>query len=46
MSGGVCELDEITRKSALGVSVVLASLSELEIFGAVSKTGPNTYGIN
>lgn len=46
MSEGVCELDEITRKSALGVSVVLASLSELEIFGAVSKTGPNTYGIN
>lgn len=46
MSGGAVELDEITRKSALGVSVVLASLSELEIFGAVSKTGPNTYGIN
>ncbi len=46
MSEGVCELDEITRKSALGVGIVLASLSELEIFGAVSKTGPNTYGIN
>lgn len=46
MSEGICELDEITRKSELGIQLVLASVSELEIFGAVSKTGPNTYEIN
>lgn len=45
MSEGVCELDEITRKSGVGISTVLAALSELEIFGAVSKSGPNTYEI-
>lgn len=45
MSEGVCELDEITRKSALGIQAVLAAVSELEIFGAVSKSGPNTYNI-
>ena len=45
MSEGASELDEITRKSALSVGVVLASLSELEIFGAVSKTSPQTFEI-
>lgn len=45
MSEGTTELDEITRKSALSVGVVLASLSELEIFGAVSKTSPQTFEI-
>ena len=46
MSEGESELDGITRKSGLGISVVLAAISELEIFGAVSKSGPNTYEIN
>ena len=46
MSEGESELDFITRKSGLGISVVLAAISELEIFGAVSKSGPNTYEIN
>ena len=46
MSAGITELDEITRKSELNIGVVLAALSELEIFGAASKSGPNTYEIN
>lgn len=46
MSEGVCELDEITRKSALEIPLVLGAISELEIFGAVSKSGPNTYSLN
>lgn len=46
MSEGVIELDEIIRKSALGVGTVLACLSELEIFGAISKTSPQTFEIN
>ena len=46
MSEGESELDFITRKSELGVGAVLAAISELEIFGAVSKSGPNTYEIN
>lgn len=45
MSEGVCELDEITRKSGMGINSVLGALSELEIFGAVSKSGPNTYSL-
>ena len=46
MSEGESELDFITRKSGLGVGVVLAAISELEIFGVISKTGPNTFKIN
>lgn len=46
MSEGESELDFITRKSGLGVGAVLAAISELEIFGVVSKSGPNTYEIN
>lgn len=46
MSEGESELDFITRKSELGVGAVLAAISELEIFGAVLKSGPNTYEIN
>ncbi len=46
MSEGESELDAITRKSGLGIGVVLAAISELEIFGVISKSGPNTFGIN
>lgn len=46
MSEGESELDFITRKSGLGVGAVLAAISELEIFGVVSKSGPNMYSIN
>ena len=46
MSAGITELDEITRKSALEIPLVLGAISELEIFGAVSKSGPNTYSLN
>lgn len=46
MSEGICELDGITRKSGMEIGTVLAAISELEIFGVVSKSGPNTYEIN
>ena len=45
MSEGESELDFITRKSGLGIGVVLAAISELEIFGVITKTSPNTYEI-
>lgn len=45
MSEGESELDFITRKSGLGVGSVLAAISELEIFGVITKTSPNTYEI-
>ncbi len=43
MSDGVCELDEITRKSALEVRNVLTALVELEMAQAVIMTAPNKY---
>ena len=45
MSEGICELDEITRKSTLDIQLVLGAISELEIFGAVQKSGPNSYSL-
>lgn len=45
MSEGESELDFITRKSGLSIGVVLAAISELEIFGVITKTSPNTYEI-
>lgn len=46
MSDDVCFLDEITRASGLEVRKVLAALTELEMFGAISATAPNKYELN
>lgn len=45
MSEGVCELDMITKESQLEIRHVLVALTELEMSGAVSMDGPNTYKI-
>ena len=46
LSGGVNELDEITRSSCIEVRKVLTALVELEMVGAVKMTAPNRYEIN
>ena len=45
MLGGISYLDEITRGSKLQIREVLVALTELEMIGVVSATGPNQYEI-
>lgn len=45
MSDGICELDEIKRKSELEVREILVSLTELEILGFAEAYAPNCYRI-
>ena len=43
VSDGICAVDDISRKSDLGVRDVLVAVTELEMFGAIENDGPGNY---
>ena len=43
MSDGICAVDDMSRKSGLGVRDVLVAVTELEMFGTIENYGPGKY---